>query len=141
MAIQIKSADVIANKYATRAGAAGADYAAGVQSPRTPWAAATMASAQTYAAGVQQAIGNGSFAKGVSAAGDSKWQRKAAGVGAQRFGPGAQAAKGDYQAGVAPYLQVISGVTLPPRLPKGDPGNIQRVVAITSALRAAKLGK
>lgn len=141
MAIQIKSADVIAKKFASRAGAAGADYAAGVASPRTPWAAATVNAATTYAAGVQQAIGNGSFAKGVNSAGDAKWQRKSAGVGAQRYGPGAQAAQGDYQTGVAPYLQVIAGVTLPPRLPKGDPGNIQRVTAVTSALRAAKLGR
>jgi hypothetical protein len=139
MAIQIKSVDVIAKKYATRGAAAGADYAAGVLSPRQDWAQATAASAQVYAAGVQAAIGNGSFAKGVASAGTPKWQRKASGVGAQRFGPGVQAAQGDYASGVTPYLQLLASLTLPPRLPKGDPGNIARVAAIAQALRQKKL--
>lgn len=139
MAIQIKSADAAAAKYATNGAAAGAAYAAGVASPRQDWQAATAAAAPTYAAGVQAAIGANSFAKGVATAGTAKWQRKASGVGAQRFPAGVTAAKGDYQNGVAPYLQVISGLTLPPRGPKGDPGNVQRVAAIAQALRAKKL--
>jgi hypothetical protein len=139
MAIQIKSADAIAKKYAARGSAAGSDYTAGVQNPRQDWNAATIAAAPNFAAGVQAAIGNGSFAKGVNAAGTAKWQRKAAGVGAQRFGPGVQAAQGDYMNGVSPYLQVLAGLSLPPRGPKGDPGNIQRVAAVAAALRAKKL--
>ncbi len=139
MAIQIKSADQISKKYATRGGAAGADYAAGVQAPRQDWAQAAEAAAQTYAAGVQAAIGNGSFAKGVAKAGSQKWQRKASGVGAQRFGPGVQAAQGDYASGVTPYLDVLRNLNLPPRAPKGDPGNIQRVAAVAQALRQKKL--
>jgi hypothetical protein len=139
MAIQIKSADVIAKKFATRAGAASNDYAAGVANPRQDWAGATSAASQTWAGGIQQAISNNSFSKGVNAAGSAKWSRKAAGVGAQRYAPGVQAAQGDYQNGVAPYLQVLAGITLPPRLPKGDPGNVQRVNAVTTALRAKKL--
>jgi hypothetical protein len=139
MAINIKSADVIAKKYAQRGAAAGPDYQAGVQNPRQDWQQATTAAANTWGAGVQQAVSNGSFAKGVNAAGTAKWQRKASGVGATRYGPGVQAAQGDYQSGVAPYLQVIAGITLPPRNPKGDPANIQRVAAIATALRQKKL--
>lgn len=138
-AIQIKSADVVAKKYAARAGAAGQDYASGVQNPRTDWAQATEAAANTWQAGVQAAAANGSFVKGVAKAGTPKWQRKAAGVGATRYGAGVQAAQNDYQAGVAPYLQVIAGLTLPPRNPKGDPGNLQRVAVIAAALRQKKL--
>lgn len=141
MPIQIKSGDTIAKKFAARAGAAGADYSAGVAAPRRPWAASTAAAAQTFAQGVQAAVTNGSFVKGVNAAGDAKWSRKASGVGAQRYPQGAQAAAPDYQAGVQPYLDVISNVQLPPRMPKGDPGNLARVTAVTSALRAKKLGK
>jgi hypothetical protein len=139
VALTIKSPDVIAKKYAARGAAAGADYAAGVQSPRTDWQEATTAAANTYAAGVQASIGNGSFAKGVAKAGSGKWQRKASGVGAQRFPTGVQAAQGDYSTGVAPYLDVLRNLTLPPRNPKGDPGNIQRVAVVAAALRAKKL--
>ena len=139
MPIQIKSPDLIAKKFATRGAAAGADYAAGVATPRQDWAQATEASSNTWGAGVQQAISNGSFSKGVAKAGTPKWQRKAAGVGAQRYGPGVQAAQGDYATGVAPYLDVLRNLTLPPRNPKGDPGNIQRVAVVAAALRARKL--
>lgn len=139
MAIQIKSADAAAKKYATRGAAAGQDYANGVANPRQDWAQATSASAQTWGAGVQQAMSNGSFAKGVNAAGTAKWQRKATGVGVTRYGPGVQAAQADYQNGVAPYLQVLANLNLPPRNPKGDPGNIQRVAMIAQALRTKKL--
>jgi hypothetical protein len=138
-AIQIKSADVIAKKYATRGGQAGPDYLAGVNNPRQDWQAATASASNTWGAGVQQAVANGSFVKGVNAAGSAKWQRKAAGVGATRYPSGVTAAQGDYQNGVSPYLQVIAGLTLPPRNPKGDPSNIQRVAVIAAALRAKKL--
>jgi hypothetical protein len=137
--VNIKGADVISKKYATRGGAAAADYAAGVAAPRQPWAASTAAAAATYASGVQQSISNGSFVKGVTAAGDAKWSRKATTVGASRYGPGVQAAQQDYAAGVAPYLSVLSSLSLPPRGPKGDPGNVQRVQAIAQALRAKKI--
>lgn len=139
MAIQIKSVDVIAAKYASRGAAAGQDYATGVNNPRQDWQTATAAASSTYAAGVQQAISNNSFTKGVAAAGTDKWKRKASGVGAQRYGPGVTAAKQDYANGVGKFLGVISNLTLPPRGPKGDPGNIARVSMVAQALRAAKL--
>jgi hypothetical protein len=137
--MNIKGADVIAKKYATRGGAAAQDYSDGVKNPRQPWAASTLNAASTYAAGVQQSIANGSFQKGVNAAGDEKWSRKSTTVGAQRYGPGVQAAQSDYSKGVAPYLQVLASLTLPPRGPKGDPGNVSRVQAIAQALRAKKI--
>jgi hypothetical protein len=139
MAIKIKSTSDIAKKYATRAGQAGQAYQDGVNSPRTDWAQSTEASAGSYATGVNQSIANNSFQKGVAKAGTAKWQRKAAGVGAQRYPQGAQAAQGDYATGFDPYAQVIAGMSLPPRGPKGDPGNINRVAALAQALRQKKL--
>jgi hypothetical protein len=137
--MNVKSPDVIGKKYAARGAAAGTDYATGVSTTQADWAALTTASANNYAAGVQAAIGSGMFQKGVAKAGTDKWKRKASGVGATRYGPGVQAAQGDYVTGVTPYLQVLSSLTLPPRGPKGDPGNINRVNAIAQALRAKKL--
>lgn len=138
--MQVKSADAVAKKWAARAGAAGADYANGIQNPRVDWQQATEASAANYAAGVTIAAQNGSFKKGVSAAGTQKWQRKASGTGAARYPQGVQAATPDYQNGIGPVLQALQGVQLPPRGPKGDPGNINRVAAVNSALRKMKLG-
>jgi hypothetical protein len=139
--VKVKDAGASAAKFAQRAGAAGQAYSDGVSNPKNPWAASTQAASQTYATAVTQAVADGRFAKGVSAAGDGKWQANAKGKGAQRYPQGAQAAQGAYQQGVAPYLQTLGSITLPPRGPKGDPGNVNRVQAIATALRNQKLGK
>lgn len=135
----IKSMSASSDKWVRRAGQASSDYKAGVTSPRRSWAEATVEAKDAQAEGVQNAIANGSFEKGVQKAGNSKWARKATTVGAQRFGPGVAAAKGDYEAGFAPYSQVISGITLPPRGPKGDPRNYERSKIIGDALHEAKV--
>lgn len=116
-----------------------ADYVAGVQSPRTPWAASTIAAAANQAAGSQAAIAGKRFEKGVAKAGDAKWQGKASTIGAARFPQGVQEGQSAYDQGFAPYAQTISSTQLPPKFPKGDPRNIQRVVAVAAALRARKL--
>jgi hypothetical protein len=137
--VNIKSVDLIAKKYSNRGGAAGADYTDGVNNPREDWATKTTAAATTYAAGVQTAIGNRSYEKGVAAAGTEKWARKAKGVGAQRYAGGVQAAAPDYAKGVSRYLDVLRNINLPPRAPKGDPANNQRSLIVQQALRAAKV--
>lgn len=139
-AIQIKPIDQIVKKWQTRAGAAGADYTYGIQNPRRPQAQTAAASAQSWATGVQQAVANGTYAKNVLAASD-KYVRNATGKGAQRYPTGITAATSDFQNGLAPYLTILSNLQLPARLPKGDPGNLQRVAAVIQALRAAKLAK
>jgi hypothetical protein len=136
----IKDAATIAKKYASRGQAAGQDYTDGINNS-ADWAANTAAAADTYAAGVQAAIGRGDFAKGVAAAGNEKFKRKAAGVGATRYGPGVSAAAPDYAKGVGPYLDVLRNLSYPKRLPKGDPGNNARSLVVQQALRAAKVGR
>jgi len=138
--LQVKDAATVAKKWATRAGAAGQDYAAGVTSTTKDWASDTAQAAPAWAAGVQQAAANGSFAKGVNAAGTAKWKAKASGVGAQRYPGGVAAASQYYQNGITAVLQVLSGITLPARSPKGDPANLQRVALVTQALRKMKTG-
>lgn len=139
MAITVKPIDAIAKKFVVRAGAAATDYQAGIQAPRQDWATATEGAATTYAAGVQAAIGRNAFARGVANAGTAKWQRKALAVGPTRYTQGVQAAQGDYASKFAPYRDVLSNINLPPRAPKGDPSNINRVAAIASALHSKKI--
>lgn len=116
------------------------DYKMGVMNPRTPWAAAANAAQERYKQGVTEAANRGAYGKGVTAAGDQKWQRKSAEKGPQRFAEGVSLSAGDYQAGVQPYLDVIAGTALPPRFPKGDPRNIARVATLAAALRKRKTG-
>lgn len=139
MAIRVKSGAAIADKYVARASAAGGDYNTGVQNPRRDQAEAAAAAKDSYAAGVQAAISDNRFEKGVRAAGSDKWRRKASTVGASRFPTGIQAAKGDFQNGVQPFLDTIASLELQPRFPKGDPRNFQRVTQVATALRQKKL--
>ncbi|MGH9402868.1 MAG: hypothetical protein ACRD2P_12260 [Terriglobia bacterium] len=138
MAIQIKPMAQIVQKWQTRAGAAGAAYVSGVQNPRRPQGQAAAAAAQSWATGVQQAVTDNRFATRVLAAQD-KYTANATSKGAARYPDGISRGGPNFSAGLTPYLTVISNLNLPPRMPKGDPSNVQRVAAIDAALRAAKL--
>ena len=138
MAIQIKDAATVAAKWAKRAGAAGADYASGVQNPRTDQAAAAAAAAPGWAQAVADAATRDAFRKGVTAAGTAKWQAAASTIGAQRYPQGVNAGTANYAAKEAPYLSALSSLTLPPRGVKGS--NNARVQAVVDALRKVKLG-
>ena len=61
------------------------------------------------------------------------------GKGADRFASGIASAQTDYEAGIAPYTEVLNSVQLPARGAKGDPKNYDRVKAIGEALRKKKL--
>lgn len=135
----IRSAAEIANKWATVTPMRSGDYAFGIANPRTSWKTATMAAEGAYQDGVTKAMAAKSFGKGVSKAGDEKWQRKASTNGVARWGPGVQEAKGDYEAGFAPYREAIYNCKLPPRYARRDPRNLARVKAIVDALIAKKV--
>jgi hypothetical protein len=134
MPIRVKSAAEIAAKWSRVAPQRDADYKSGVADPAVDWAKAAAASEETFAAGVQDAIGRGAFAKGVAKAGDEKWRRKTSEVGTQRWAQGIRAAAGDFEAGFAPFKEALERVELPPRAPRGDPRNLERVAAVARAL-------
>lgn len=136
----IKPLDYIVRKWTTVTPQRMEDYRAGVQSPKTRWSEATLAAANAWQQGVQAALANGTWQRGVQQAGDTKWASGCLGVGATRWAQGVQAAGDSYRAGFAPYYEVIRGITLPARGARGDPGNIERVRVIADALHRAKVG-
>jgi hypothetical protein len=140
MAVSVKDASAAAQKFVTRAQAAGTDYANGVANSGNKWSQNTAASAQTWAQGVSQAAANGQFQKGINSTSQQKFTNRVSTVGSQRYGTGVANSAGAWQTGVTPYLQTIAGLTLPARQPKGSPANYQRVQAVGDALRAKKLG-
>jgi len=136
----VKPGADVAGKWARVTPQRAEDYKMGVMSPRTPWAAAARAATDRYKSGVTEGIARDAFGKGIQAAGDAKWQRKAVEKGPTRFAEGVSLSAADYQAGVQPYLDTIAATTLPPRFAKGDPRNVARVAAISAALRKRKTG-
>jgi hypothetical protein len=140
-AIRIKDTGSLAKKFVQRASAAQGDYTEGVKAAGADWEANTKAAEDNYKIGVTQAANDGRFGRGVSAAGAGKYTARASTLGAQRYPTGVGAAEGDWAKGSQPYLQTLASIQLPPRRPKGDPGNFARSQAIATALRSQKLGK
>ena len=134
----IRSIEQIANKFATVTPGRTADYEFGVTNPRKDWMTSTAAAESAFEGGVTQAIAKKRFGKGVKAAGTEKWQRGATTKGTARWGPGVTLARDDYARAFAPYRDAIERVTLPPRYPRRDPRNLERVKAVVNALVAAK---
>ena len=136
--MEVKSATEAAEKHARVCAQRSADYADGIERPRRDWEAATLAAEDNYGAGVQAAIAEGRFGRGVSNAGTETWKKGAREKGVVRWAPGVSLAKAKYQAKIAGVLNALSGIALPARGPKGDPRNIERVAVIARELHERK---
>lgn len=140
MAIKIKSATAIAKKWADVTPARARQWEDEIKATSTDeYAAPAIAAAPVWEQAVMEAAARDAYAKGVAEKAE-RWKRKSLAVGTQRFGPGVRAAEADQAAGFAPYREVIAGLTLPPRGPRGAPGNYERVREVGEALHAKRVG-
>lgn len=137
---KIKNINDIAKKFADVTPQRANEFVAGVESSTVDWAQATAAAEGAYQDGVTKAIARKAFGKGVNRAGSEKYKKGVREKGATRFAAGVALAGPAYAEGFAPYHQVISALTLPPRYARRDPRNLQRVAAVASALGKAKEG-
>jgi len=135
----VKSLDRISNKWSRASQSAQTEYTEGVKNPRRSWADATAKAEQSYNQGVQAAIARNAFSSGVKKAGDTKWQQNAVEKGPDRWAQGVRLAQNTYEQGFAPYRDAIEKITLPPRGPKGDPKNIDRVRIVAETLHKTKI--
>ncbi len=139
MAIKVTSLSDASKFWSDGATARAGRYAVNTPAAAQDWAANAAAAAPNYKAAVTSPNIDKMFSGGIAKAGAAKFQRKTAGVGKDRFSPGVQAAKGDYEAGEAPMLETIAGVSLPAKKMRGDPANQQRSVLIQVALNKKRL--
>jgi len=140
MPIKIKSAAAIASKWADVTPARARQWEDGIKTTSTDeYAAPAIAAAPVWEQAVMEAAARDGYAKGVADKAE-KWKRKALAVGTARFGPGVRAAESDQAAGFAPYREVIAGLTLSPRGPRGAPGNFERVREVGEALHNKRVG-
>jgi len=134
----IRDLSAIRDKWATVTPGRAPQYDQGVRAPKTDWKAATVAGNDSWKAGIASAVQRNAFSGGVEKAGTAKWQRGAVDKGTVRYGPGVQAAATDYEAGFAPYREVIARTVLPPKGPRRAPQNGQRSLLMGEALAKAK---
>ena len=134
----IKSISDIAKKFIDVTPGRAAQYEEGVANPRRDWERATAAAESNFEAGIQKAVANKSFGKGVKAAGNEKYQKGVKEKGVSRWPVGVSLAADAYAKGFGPFRDVIERTTLPARYPRRDPRNLARVAAIAKALGEAK---
>ena len=139
MAIKVTSATDAAQVWVDGARQRAGRYGANAPAAAQDWATNAAAAASTFKSAVSAPNIDKMFAGGIAKAGASKYQRKTAGVGKDRYPGGVAAAQADYASGVGPYLDTIKGVTLPAKKMRGDPGNLDRVKAIATALNAKRI--
>src|SRR5262245_37465264 len=137
----VKSPQQAAGRWQRRASSASGEYREGVERTGKSWSAAAAGAKANYIAGVQEAQGRDAFAKGVAAAGDQKWRANAVAKGPGRFAEGVNVGQGDYERGVAPFLEVASRTDLPMRGATGSESNYQRGVTVAKACSAEKTGR
>jgi len=140
MALAVKDAATAGDKFVARGQAAGADYTAGVRGSGERWKANTKAGKDNWVQGVQESITRNAFEKGVDAAGAAGFEDRAIAVGPQRFAQGIGQAKNKWVANTTPYLNMMAGLSLTPRGPKGSPQNQQRSAEVATANRRKKIG-
>jgi hypothetical protein len=138
---EVKSTDRVIKKWREVTQQRGEEYRTGIQNPKRDWAEATQKAEDNWKQGIQQAAQRGAFKKGVMEAGTEKWQRKAVEKGPDRFIQGVALSQDEYAKGITPYLETLRDLKLPPRYPKGDPRNLDRVKAVVMALRNKKTGR
>lgn len=141
MALKVKSAAEVAEKWAQQTPGRQQYYEAGVKGAGSEWETNTIQAAANYKAAVSAGNIDKLFTGGVKAATGAKYVRKAGGVGAQRFSQGVTEAKVDMQQGIEPYLATIAGLTLPARAPRGSESNLARVRAVSTALHTKRLAQ
>jgi hypothetical protein len=147
MAIKVKPLAEVVAKWAEVTPARATYYEKEATVAGDVWEASTKAAAKAFKSAITAPNIEALFLGGVKKAGASKYNRKVKDVGVDRFGPGVAAARPDFELGVSPMLDVIAGITLAARQPRGSLANYARVQAIGTelnkkrlALRAATVG-
>lgn len=135
----VPSAADIAKKWTEVTPARATYYEAETPKAADIWEANTKAAKGTYKAGISVARIAERFEGGVSRAGAAKFRRKVEAVGIDRFGPGVAAAEVDMKDGVGPYRDVLDGLDVPDRRPRGDPANLKIVEKIFKELHAKRM--
>ncbi|MEM4914087.1 MAG: hypothetical protein QW579_07800 [Desulfurococcaceae archaeon] len=129
----MRSLDEIAEKWRRRCLAAIGDYAKGVVAPRRPWREQTLASADKWARRVLEAAAENTYARSVAATPSEYWKSRTSTISINRYTEGVRGTVKVYE-----VFKTLSELVLPPRAPRGDPRNLERVRAIIKALRAKK---
>lgn len=139
MAIETKTIGEAQKKWGEVTPGRASEYVAQTVARAAKWESNTLAAVPVWHQSLQAANIQARMSTALRRAGAAKFGRKVREVGQTRFGSGVTAALADYAERFAPYLQIIQGLNLPSRGPRGDPRNYNRVNAVGDALYRARI--
>jgi len=137
--MQIKPLDAIKEKWTTVTPGRTEYYKAGTAGKGGAWEAGAKAAEGNFKASMTTVVATGAYGKGVGKAGGSAYERGVSEKGVARWPQGVSVGGDNYAAGFGPFHSALASLKLPPRGPKGDPRNYDRVRAVGSTLRAKKV--
>jgi len=136
----IKDITSSAQKWSRNASAAATEFAANAQAAADKWGVATRASGGNFRQAISAGNIQAKFERGVAKAIQlGRFAKKLAAVGSGRYSEGVGTAQSDWAQGFEPYHSALQTVTLPPRAPRGDARNYERVKAIGQTLNAKRI--
>lgn len=133
---RVRRLDRAKRRFEQRAAGAAQDYVEGVME-NTDWEQQATAAQGNYDAGVQKAVQQKRYSKGVRKAGQATYQQGVRVKGGGRFAEGVQQSGDKWETGFEPYRAAIEATSLPARGPRGGPANKQRMIANLDAIIAA----
>jgi len=131
--VDTMSAEDATKKWAARAAVATPDFTQGVERS-ADWQGNTLNAKDNYNAGVQKAVAEDKFAKGVNKTTTADWRQATKTKGAARWSAGVAAAKDDFKKGIGEVLGAIQATSLPARGPKGSEQNFERSKTLGKSL-------
>ena len=137
--LRAPSASEIADKWADVTPGRATYYEKNAPPAGPRWEANASAAAAVWKASVSVAGIEKRFSGGVKKAGAAKYSRKVKDVGVGRFPGGVTAAKADMEAGVGPFRDVIDGLSVKARGPRGSAENYAIVKEVGDALHKKRL--
>jgi len=129
------------DKWIARARVARPDYELGIKAPKEPWLEQTIKAKETYKMAITQPHVPDLFIRGVKRAGKERWEGMALKKGADRYIPGVELSQPYFRGQMTDILAEIERIVIPPRAPRGDIRNLERVEKIFVGLHAWRLAK
>lgn len=137
--LSIGSATDIAKKWVDVTPGRVAYYEAAVKDAGPAWESGALGAGSNYKAAISAVDIGKRFLGGIKKAGAAKYAKKAVELGVPRFPTGVRAAESDFDVGFSPYRDVIDGLEVPDRKPRGDISNYKIGEKIGDALFKKRL--
>lgn len=113
-------------------------YQQGVSNKGADWQRGAAAASGNYNAGIQKALADNAFSKGVQRASASRYDDGVRTKGVNNWPTGMQLAENRYVEGVQPFTNLWNSALPTQRGPKGSPQNLKRMTENVSRFQAAK---